>query len=240
MKLVARLAWLALPGALIAQSFEVASIKPNDSGSYHSSSNTNDGGWRAENVSLKQMIEFAYDINDYALSAPDWLDSERFDVQAKSPVPMRGKDFELMLQSLLADRFGLTTHREPKQISGYALVPSKNPPTSHPMPAEAHSSMNFSSNAEGGKMTAKDASMQQVADFFARQLRQPVEDMTGLSGAFDLNLQWTPDDQTRQATGDTPSLFTAVQEQLGLKLRPQKVTVQVLVVDHVERKPTEN
>jgi len=226
----------SLACVLAAQSFEVASIKPNNSGSHSSRWNTNDGGVRAENISLKQMIELAYDVKDYSLSGPAWLDSERFDVQAKPPGRMTDEVFAPMLRSLLADRFRLALHRESKEISGYALLLGRKPPQPHSMPKEGGSHMNWSD----GKLTATNASMKQLADFFSRQLGQPVEDSTGLTGVFDLKLEWTPDERSQDATKEAPFLFTAVQEQLGLKLQPRKVNVDVLVVDRVERNPTEN
>ncbi|MBV8843632.1 MAG: TIGR03435 family protein [Bryobacterales bacterium] len=219
-----------------AQSFEVASIKSNNSGSRNSSWNTNDGGVRAENISLKQMIELAYDVKDYSFSGPAWLDSDRFDILAKAPARMKSELFAPMLQSLLAERFGLKVHREPKSVAGYALLAGKKPPESHEMPKEGGSSVNWSS----GKMDAKNASIRQIADFLARQLGQPVEDQTSLKGAFDLKLTWTADDPLADAAADAPSIFTAVQEQLGLKLQPAKVIIDIVVVDRIERMPTEN
>jgi len=226
----------SLACVLAAQSFEAASIKPNNSGSHNSRWNTNEGGVRAENVSLKQLIELAYDVKDYSLSGPDWLDSERFDVQAKPQGRMTDEMFAPMLRSLLADRFRISVHRESKEISGYALLLGKKPPQPHSMPKEGGSQVNWSD----GELTATNASLKQLADFFARQLGQPVEDSTGLMGVCDLKLEWTPEERGQDATKDAPSLFTAIQEQLGLKLQPRKVNVEVLVVDRVERIPTEN
>jgi uncharacterized protein (TIGR03435 family) len=104
------------------------------------------------------------------------------------------------------------------------------------MPKEGGSHMSWSD----GKLTTTNVSMKQLADFFSRQLGQPVEDSTGLIGVFDLKLEWTPDEHSQDTTKDAPSLFTAVQEQLGMKLQPGKVNVDILVVDRVERSPTEN
>jgi uncharacterized protein (TIGR03435 family) len=127
----------SLASALAAQSFEVALIKPNNSGSHNSRWDTNDGGVRAENISLKQMIELAYDVKDYSLSAPTWLDSERFDVQAKPPGRMTDELFAPMLRSLLADRFRLVVHRESKEISGYALLLGRSLRSPTPCPKKA-------------------------------------------------------------------------------------------------------
>jgi uncharacterized protein (TIGR03435 family) len=197
-----------------------------------------------ENISLKQMIELAYGVKDYSLSGPAWLDSEKFDISATAPEgasqDQHGPVLERfplpMLRSLLTERFGLTVHREAKSMAGFGLLAGKKPPESHPMPPQGNSSVNWGD----GKMTSTNASMAQIADFFGRQLGQPVQDLTGLQGTFDLKLLWTLAERSADASADAPSIFTAVQEQLGLKLQPQKVTVEVLVVDQVERFPTEN
>jgi uncharacterized protein (TIGR03435 family) len=113
------------------------------------------------------------------------------------------------------------------------LVPGKKPPTLHEKPADA------GTNTSGGRGTLKgtNISMAYLADFLSRELDQPVQDQTGLPGVTDVSLEWSPDGQA----GDRPSsILTAIQEQLGLKLEPRKITVDVLVIDHVERVPTEN
>ena len=227
---------LGLSGAF-AQSFEAASIKPNRSGSSSSSSRSDDNRFGAENISLKLLIERAYGIADYSISGPAWLGDARFDITAKQAAGTPIGQLPPMLQSLLKERFGLTVHREQKSISGYALVPGKNPPTLHPKPAESGLHTSFGP----GKLKGTNVSMADLAGILARQLNQPVQDQTDLQGVFDVNLEWNPElAQSDPASDRLSSIFTAVQEQLGLKLRAQKVTVDVLVVDHVERTPTEN
>jgi uncharacterized protein (TIGR03435 family) len=222
-----------LLGAAFGESFEVTSVKPNRSGSNSSSTHTTNGRITAENVSLKQLIERAYSVADYSLSGPAWLGDDKFDIAAKQPSGAPQGQMLTMLQSLLAERFGLVVHREPKSLPGYALVPGKKPPTLHEKPADA------GTNTSGGRGTLKgtNISMAYLADFLSRELDQPVQDQTGLPGVTDVSLEWSPDGQA----GDRPSsILTAIQEQLGLKLEPRKITVDVLVIDHVERVPTEN
>jgi uncharacterized protein (TIGR03435 family) len=163
------------------------------------------------------------------------LGDDKFDIAASQPSGSPPGQILTMLQALLADRFGLVVHREPKLLSGYALVPGKKPPTLHEKPSGA------GTNTSGGRGTLKgtNISMAYLADFLSRELDQPVQDQTGLPGVFDVSLEWSPD-QANPAPDRPSSIFTAVQEQLGLKLQPQKVTVNVLVVDHAERVPTEN
>jgi uncharacterized protein (TIGR03435 family) len=178
----------------------------------------------------------AYDVKDYALSAPDWLDTERFDISAKPPSGTPQNQFEPMLQTLLADRFKLAVHRESKVMSAYALVAGKNGPKLHAVEAGGGSHR----NSDGGKLTAQKVSMPQLADFLARHLDRPVIDKTELAGVFDFELRWAQDDSHSTDSASGPSIFTAVQEQLGLKLQSQKLPVEILVVDHAERVPTEN
>jgi uncharacterized protein (TIGR03435 family) len=228
---------LAGVAATFGQSFEAASIKPNRSGSNNSSTHTTNGRITAENVSLKQLIERAYEVADYSLSGPTWLGDDKFDIAAKQPSGAPPGQMLAMLQSLLGDRFGLMVHRESRSLSGFALVAGKKPPTLHEKPAGAGTS------TSGGRGTLKgtNISMAYLADFLSRTLDQPVQDQTGLPGVFDVSLEWNPGlAQTDPASDRLSSIFTAVQEQLGLKLQAQKVTVDVLVVDHAERVPTEN
>jgi uncharacterized protein (TIGR03435 family) len=216
--------------------FEVASVKPNPSGDHHSSSHTNNGSVVMRNVSLKQLVEMAYDVKDYALSAPDWLDTVRFDISAKPPADTPEKQFQPMLQTLLTDRFKLAVHRESKVMSAYALIAGKNGSKLHAVEPGGGSHR----NSDGGKLTAQRVSMPQLADFLARHLDRPVVDKTELPGVFDFELRWAQDDSHSTDSASGPSIFTAVQEQLGLKLQSQKLPVEILVVDHAERIPTEN
>jgi len=232
-----RLAFFALSVALgtcFGQSFEAASIKPNTSASNNSSTHTTRGGITAENVSLRQLIERAYVVADDALFGPEWLGDNRFDIVARMPADAPAGQGRLMLQSLLAERFGLKVHRETRPVSGYALIAGKNPPAMHEKPAGAEAK----TNAGRGGLNGTHASMADLARLLALQLSQTVQDQTGLKGVFDFNLEWSldsarPDDRVF-------TILTTVEEKLGLKLRPQKVSVDVLVVDHAERVPTEN
>ncbi|MBZ5675272.1 MAG: TIGR03435 family protein [Acidobacteriia bacterium] len=223
--------WL---GTALGQSFEVTSVKPNKSGSNSSHTSTTDHGITAENVSLKQLIQRAYGVADYSLSGPVWLGDDKFDIAAKQPDGTPKGQTRTMLQSLLAERFGLAVHFEQKSLSGYALIAGKKPPVLHDKPAGAGTN----TNTGRGTIKGTNVSMADLAGLLSRQLDQPVQDQTGLPGVLDISLEWSPD--PAQADDRATSLFTALQEQLGLKLQAQKVTVEVLVVDHAERVPTEN
>jgi len=241
-------ALLSIAIALHAQTpaFEVASVKPNQSGGGGSSIRASKGQIAMENVSLKKLTLWAYGIPDdreYALAGPDWLTTQRFDILAKFPGDTPVDQVRAMTQSLLADRFKLALHRETRQLPNYSLVVGKNGPRIHAVDAGP-------SNTTGrpGHLEASHIPMRKLTDLFARMIGLPVVDATGLEGVFTFTLDWTPDETQRLAPPDEgvapnpagTSLFTAVQEQLGLKLEGKKGPVEILVVDRMEKMPTEN
>ncbi len=216
--------------------FEVASIKPNNSGDNGSSTTTNDGEVIIRNNTLWQLIQNAFDVRSFSLSGPDWLTTVRFDITAKLPRKASFAEMRLMMRALLIERFGLAVHHETKTIQGYALVAAKNGPKIQPVEDKG----GHSTNSSRGKIVAERMTMAQLADTISRQLRQPVSDMTGLKGAFNFILTYTPDSGEEKAAGDAgPSVYTALQEQLGLRLEARKIPVDTVVVDRVERTPTE-
>jgi uncharacterized protein (TIGR03435 family) len=219
--------------------FEVASVRPNHSGSGNSSTNASKGRITIENESLKQLIERAYNVRDFSFSGPAWLDTERFDIAAKPPEGTPPSQILPMLQTLLVERFQLAVHRKQEKKSGYALILAKPDTKLEQAPAGQSSS----TSSGRGTMKAAATTMAYFADMLSRELNQPVQDKTGLTGAYNLKLDWSPDPATSDTAKDLPSgpsLFTALQEQLGLKLRPQKVEVEVLVVDSAQKVPAEN
>ncbi len=235
----------AIALALSAQTpaFEVASIKPNRSEGGPSSIRGSTGRITMENVSLKKVTLWAYGIPDdreYALAGPDWLTTEHFDLQAKFPADTPPEQVRPMTQALLAERFKLALHKETRQLPIYVLVVAKNGPKIH-----AVENGQPRTSGRAGRFEATKIPMQHFADLLARFMHQQVVDETGLAGVFDFTLEWSPDEMKAEAmlpTGGTaaPSIFTALQEQLGLKLEGRKGPVEVLVVDHIEKAPTEN
>jgi len=233
-RLLAFVVFFVAVGTTLGQSFEAASIKPNTSGSNSSSTHTTRGGITAENVSLRRLIERAYVVADDALFGPEWLGDTRFDIVARMPADAPEGQGPLMLQSLLAERFGLKVHRETRSVSGYAMLTGKTPPAMHEKPAGAETGTN---SGDGG-IKGTHTSMADLARLLSLQLRQTVQDQTGLAGVFDFNLEWSLD--SVRPEDRVFAILTAVEQKLGLKLRAQKVSVEVLVVDRVERVPTEN
>jgi uncharacterized protein (TIGR03435 family) len=213
--------------------FEVVSIKPAPPGVRNMGIGRGPGGgMNAYNVPLKFLITYAYDVRDFQVSGgPGWADSERYDVSAKPESRASQEQLKLMLQTLLADRFKLVLHRETRQLPVYELIVGKGGPKLKESAEGASPSL----LTDGKSITASKVTMPMFIRLLSQLLGRSVLDKTGLAGNYDFKLEWTPD----EAEGDGPSVFTAIQEQLGLKLDSQKGPVETLVIDHAE-KPTEN
>ena len=191
-------------------------------------------------MTMKRLIERAYDVKPFQVTGPEWMQNVHFDILAKFPPDTKDDDRAIMLRTLLEERFKLAVHKESKEVSGYALVVAKRGFKLKPVEAGGSSI-----NTNGGRvitLRAKKASMAALADLVARNLGAMVVDRTGLEGVYDFEMRWTNDDQIAGGSDAdaAPSLFTALQETLGLRLQAQKVPFEVVVVDHVERVPTEN
>ncbi len=225
--------------------YDVVSIKPNKSGSGSLDIATNDDTYSAKNISLKKLLENAYGIKEdlvSGLSGP--IASAHFDVEAKivEPAPdalkgLSAKQRGAMLLPLLAERFQLKAHTETKTLPIYELVVIKGGPKFKQSAGDSTGSRGTS--IHNRELTAHDIPMQSFASTLEGQVHRTVIDKTGLAGSYDLTLKWSPDDATSTQTDSAPAIFTALQEQLGLKLRPTKGPVETLVVDHAEM-PSEN
>lgn len=235
--------------------FDVVSIKPNKSGSGNVNTNTSSDSFSATNVSVKMLLEDAYGVKqDLIYGLQGWANSDRFDIKAKIVEPdfvvlrkLTPAQRRTMLQALLVDRFQSKTHIETKTLPVYELVLAKDGPKFRASAAEG-SPEDKSPNGvgRGGMMvqntelTGHAIPLASLADMLTNQLHRTVLDKTGLTGQYDLLLKWTADDGTDASSdSSTPSIFTALQEQLGLKLQSSKGPVDTLVVDHVEM-PSEN
>ena len=217
--------------------FEVAAIKPNTTADSSSNWSVRPGGLTVENMSLKSIIQAAYSVQNYQYLAPAWLDKERYNITAKPETKAEGgKQLLLMLQTLLAERCKLVVHRETKPVSGYALVVAKGGLKIHPAEGEG---WNLNSGNRDTKLTATHVSMPQLATFVARVLSQPVVDETNVTDRFDFVLEFADPRPGRAESGDAatplPSIFTALSEQLGVKLETRKLPVEMLVVDRAGR-----
>jgi uncharacterized protein (TIGR03435 family) len=241
---VASLAVL-VPGAVYgqaaaAQQFEVAVIRPSNADPRSSSMNTGNGRLNAVNVTLERCIMGAYGVGpNQVVGGPDWLDSDRFDITARAEQPLGDRALMTLLQTLLADRFKLALHREAKPIEAYVLEVAKNGPK-----LEKGDGQGAKTSNGRGDIAATNATMDRFAEILSRQMDLPVVNHTNLDGVFNVKLQWTPENARLAKAADTaaldgPSIFTAIQEQLGLRLHAEKAPVEVLVIDHAE-KPSDN
>jgi uncharacterized protein (TIGR03435 family) len=189
------------------------------------------------NASLSDCLKFAYGlVSDAQISSPDWVKSRevRFDIVAQPPAGTPDDQIPCMLQTLMADRLKLAVHREPKDLSFLALVQGKNGPKFHVSTAPASTPTGIQ---YGGRMASSRISMPKLALLLSRFERQTILDRTGLGGFYDLKLEWAPDGAT---DNPGPSLYTAVQEQLGLKLEARKGPVEIILVDNAEKVPADN
>jgi uncharacterized protein (TIGR03435 family) len=289
-----RIAIAQTKAALPAPKFEVVSIKPavpNGRGIDISVMNpARDGRCYATNVTLKLLIQSAYGIQDsQILRGASWINSERFDIQAKSDSsvdgylrklsPAQGRLVkEQMLQQLLADRFKLKFHRETRELPVYALVVAKHGPKLQEVTGKGAAPVGAANKGQAKHPTAvlegrpgeagiyaSGAPLSYLARALSQTLGRTVLDKTGLTGRYRFSLRWTPGLGESRMLGEYsraagpggggqpaagvppapvadssgPSIFTALQQQLGLKLKPEKGPVEVLVIDHVEQ-PTPN
>lgn len=228
-----------IAATLCAQTFEVASVKVNHSDDGRSSyPNLIDGKLTAHNATMQMMLQVAYGLTSAQIEGPSWFVSDRFDLNAKSPDGVSDAEIKPMLQALLKDRFKLAAHIETREMPVYNLVvvkdglkcPPFDPehiPKAPPRPPGADSAIMGPMTMDGLTQHATSAS------------GRPVINRTGLEGryfcvAFFSNLS------TDSSTNGPGDIFAAMQNQLGLKLEPAKAPLDVLIIDHIERTPTEN
>ncbi len=237
--------------------FEVATIKPADpdyKGRFIRMQSAHQ--FVARNHALKTLIAAAYNISPKAIAGgPAWIESEHFDILAKAPGEVRPNLDEqmAMLRRLLTDRFKLAFHREEKDMSIFTLTVAKNGPklkesaASADAPPEGAPPLIFVIYPERVHLPARNATMAELASVMQRAaLDRPVIDKTGLSGRYDFDLEWTPDDSQfggslgkPPASESKPGLFTALQQQLGLRMVATNGPVETIVVDRAER-PSDN
>lgn len=209
------------------------------------------GRYTGRCVTLWALIYNTYKVRsfqDYPPGLPSWADKDKFDIEAKADddttaameklsMPEQANLGREMLESLLADRFRLGVHYESKVQPIYELVLAKGGFKLKPLPADQKPG---GMSGRPGEMILHGKSIADLAHWLSisNPAGRTVVDKTGVTGNYDIDLKWTPDDQ--QGTPDAgPTLFTAIEEQLGLKLEPAKGPVDTLVIDHVE-KPSEN
>jgi len=254
-RLVRSIALILYVSALHAQemqspTYNVVSVKANKSGSRNSDMNYHANGLSAINVTLPILLETTYGIkSDLITGGPGWIWTERFDLNAKivDPDPVAVKKLTLadhgtMLRPVLAERFHLKVHTETKTLPVYELVAAKGGPRliEATQPDVAfHDRSSGSWGTRNTQFAGHFAPLSALVAFLEYQMHHTVLDKTGLTGKYDLLLNWSRDDASPSSELSAPDLVTALQEQLGLKLVPGKGPVDTLVIDHVEM-PSEN
>lgn len=247
------------PGG-VGPAFEVASVKPNKSGDPNTNFGIQGDRFTAINSTLRELIRITYQVRDLQIvDAPDWIGNERFDVVAKASAPLKSGSVPAEARQLLAERFQLRVHNETRELPIYALVVASSdgklgpsiqtvavdrcPEAMARADARARSGQPPMMPAPGqrmacglgynsGVLTGGSISLAPLAQRLSPIVGRVVVDRTNLPGKFDFDVKWAPDPNA-DSTG--PSIFTALQEQLGLKLESTRGPVDVLVIDRVER-----
>jgi uncharacterized protein (TIGR03435 family) len=234
--------------------FEVASVKRNNSGSQGASFNGRAGRYIATNVALSYLIQTAYLVQPFQIiGAPAWIDSERYDIEARAEDAQRSAPIGPMLQALIEERFKATMHGETRDLPVYFLTFAKSgsklkasqcitrDPNAPVPPTQPQSSFCGYYRSGYGSLNATGQRIDALTDALSGILKRKVLDKTGLAGKFDVDLKWTPDLNTpgikqeqEPPPAGGPSIFTAIEEQLGLKLESGKAPIDVLVIDHID------
>ena len=250
-----------------APAFDAVSIKPNKASNDMMMITFGQDNFTGTNITLKMMLRSAYDLTteDQIVGLTGGMDSAHFDVQAKvdadtaEALKKLSKDESAaerrtMMQAMLADRFKLKVHHETRELGMYDLTIAKGGfklKDADPNDSYANGFKGPDGKAHGGMwrigmgdLTAQGVAISALASMLAQQLHKQVTDKTGLTGKYDIQLKWRPDEmpeESHEATGGEtlPSIFTALQEELGLRLESVKGPVDTIVIDHVEM-PTEN
>jgi uncharacterized protein (TIGR03435 family) len=230
-----------------SKTFDAASVRQNTSGEQVGGTSSGSGHMTTRNSSLKSLLLQAFPIQDVQLvGGPGWLDSDRFDVVAKAAGKTPDVDLRVMLQNLLVERFSIKMHIETRSLPIYTLAVAREDgrlgPDLHPGTTGRHpGEIAYSSNgsfAAGEPTVMRGVTMEALAHALSAKLERPVVDRTGLDGRFELELRYTmpagPVTTASDPAGGAPELFTALQEQLGLKLEATRGPVEVLVIDSAE------
>jgi len=233
--------------------FEVATIKPSDPNRRGKLFTVRGADVLTINTTMEDLLCEAYNVHPrQIIGAPAWFDTEKFDVTGRPDVPGQPNidQMRLLMQKLVIDRLQLKFHREKKELTVYAITVGKTGIKFSKSDRDPNGLPGLFFGGPGTNLRVTNATMAQVAGTMQAALERPVVDQTGLTGKYDFVLKWTPDETQFRSFGGAPppppanvdappDLFTAIQEQLGLKLESTKAPVEVIVIDHVE-KPSDN
>jgi uncharacterized protein (TIGR03435 family) len=233
--------------AQTAPAFEVASIRVAQSAGRGEGMHGMPAGIRTEpgtvtmrTATFRSVVRWAYNVVDFQVTGPDWIDQQRYDIVAKAPGAASEEQMRLMMQTLLADRFKLTAHRQTKEAQAWVLSVGKNGPKFKESASEGESSI--VPDQKRMSIAVQRTQVSQLVDFLAPILRAPVLDETGLKGRYDITIavdKYIPDHAT--PISDMVSVIAmGIQQELGLKLDQKKMPVEFVVVDRAEMTPAEN
>jgi uncharacterized protein (TIGR03435 family) len=218
------------------KTFDVISIKPAKDGHGLDAGTQPGGRYTARNVPAQFLVTEAFGIKDFQIAgAPKWLNDERYDIVAKAATPneLSPEQLRPLLQALLVDRFKLKFHKEMKEFPTYSLIVGKTGPKFHQSPGGHAPNLSVSSGNGRASMTGQGMPMSALAQQLAGMTGRSVADNTGLKGNFDFKLAWAPGEVV---SNELPDIFTALQEQLGLKLDiVKKGAVEVIVIESMEK-----
>jgi uncharacterized protein (TIGR03435 family) len=238
--------WLAvamtLPMFAQTPAFDVVSVKPSPPDGRYGFKPLPGGKFVATSLSLRSLIALAFTgFDDQFEGVPKWADDAKYDINAQAGREVEMYEMQQMLQSLLLDRFKLVINRETRQMSVYDLVVAKGGPKLRP----ADPSRRPDSSSARGKFTGIGCSLPWLVASLTPIVHRHVIDKTGLDGRYDFTLEYDPSraaavvDEAASASSGAPSIFTALEGQLGLKLVPTKGPIDVFIIQHIER-PSEN
>lgn len=218
--------------------FEVLSVKPGDPNDPASSGRTTPGGLEMRNTTLNNLVRGAYNLNEYQLDGgPKWMNSAKFNIDAKLPAGVPRDQIPLMMQAMLADRFKLEFHRETRTLREYALVVAKGGPK---LQTASEDDRNRQRSSQGDRqIKGWGQPISTLTRMLISAVGAPVIDRTGLEGQYNFILEFEPLMGTPKEDETMRTIFVVLQEQLGLKLEPIKGPVEVLVIERAE-KPPEN
>jgi len=221
-------------------------------------------------INLKMLLLNAYDLKGSQIVGPDWMDTEYFQIEATMPPDTTKEQFRAMLQDLLLERFKAKIRLETKEVRGYALVVGKNGPklkkfvevpgadysgrttlsrsgvaadgfNKQALVPPGRAKLYTTIGARGVRMTGQDQTMGALADSLVVFVKRPVVDSTGLTAKYNFTLTFLPDGARVLPSADPlPNIFAALQSQLGLRLEPKQSTQTTIIIDHIEKKPTQN